>query len=234
MLGERIQVGYSIVPYFNSLLLMNEGSGSTLKDCGGNSNPGILYNGSWTAGKFGCAVVCNGTSTFIDLGTILPRVSWPCALAAWVKFNVTNAQQTIVYMGDGIASGSSTDNFRLFLSTDGKIRAGAWRGSGGGSIASTTVLQPNVWYHLVAWFPIYGYFGIFVNGILEAYGSTGETVSLSTPWYQSIGAWVVPGTGAQEYVNGVIDHAYILDKQTTVQEIQNLYMNPFGMFEEEM
>ena len=54
-----------------SLWLMNEGTGDRVFDLSGNRNDGTLVNNaSWTKGRFGSAIICDGTSDYIDCGDI--------------------------------------------------------------------------------------------------------------------------------------------------------------------
>src|SRR5437773_3247770 len=65
----------------------NEGAGTTVTDASGNGNTGTIGNATWTtAGKYGNALVFNGTNAFV---TISDRASLHLTtgmtLEAWVR-----------------------------------------------------------------------------------------------------------------------------------------------------
>ena len=106
----------------------NEGSGTTVTDRSGNNNTGTLSGATWTtAGKFGRALVFNGTNarvTIPDAPSL--RLTTAMTLEAWVKpAVVTSAWRDVIYKGD--------DTYWLEATSDyNKVPAG-----GGSSVRHT-------------------------------------------------------------------------------------------------
>ena len=82
----------------------SEGSGTTVADLSGNNNKGTLTSGvSWsTQGKFGNALVFNGSSGRVDIVDAPSlRLSTAMTLEAWVNpTTVSSAWRDVVYKGN--------------------------------------------------------------------------------------------------------------------------------------
>ena len=109
----------------------DEGTGTTVADVSGNGNDGTLLNTVWTAGgKFGSALVFNGTSARIaipdsnslDLASAMTIEAWvyPTAVAAWERFvdlSKGQANDNIIFSRNG----SSNELFlQVFLWSDSR------------------------------------------------------------------------------------------------------------------
>ena len=95
----------------------NEGSGTTVTDASGHNNTGTISGATWTtAGKFGGALVFNGTSaqvTIPDAPSL--RLTTDMTLEAWVKpSKVTSAWRDVIYKGNDnyYLEATSTNNSR--------------------------------------------------------------------------------------------------------------------------
>jgi hypothetical protein len=123
----------------------NEDSGSTVTDASGHNNTGMISGATWTmAGKFGGALVFNGTSTQVTIpDASLLRLTTDMTLAAWVKpSKVTNAWRDVIFKED--------NNYYLMATSPTSSRPTGGGRFGGPSIETfgTAALPTNTWTHL--------------------------------------------------------------------------------------
>jgi hypothetical protein len=92
----------------------NETSGSTVIDASGNNNTGTLSSGVTrsTQGKFGSALIFNGTSALVTIpDSPSLHLTTAMTLEAWVKPSaVTSAWRDVIYKGN--------DNYFLEATSD--------------------------------------------------------------------------------------------------------------------
>ena len=81
----------------------NEGTGTTVADASGNGNNGTIANATWTtAGKYGNALVFNGTHALVTINDSASlHLTTGMTLEAWVNpSTVSSAWRDVVYKGN--------------------------------------------------------------------------------------------------------------------------------------
>ena len=123
----------------------NEGSGATVADASGNGNTGTIANAVWTkAGKFGNALVFDGTSSLVTIpDSSSLHLKSAMTLEAWV-----NPSIAVVAQRDVIAKGSDDYFLRGFSSGGGGPGAGATLDSSNITSYGREQLPANTWTHL--------------------------------------------------------------------------------------
>src|SRR6266853_1279183 len=197
----------------------NEGSGTTVADMSGNNNNGTISAATWTtAGRFGNALVFNGTSarvTVPDAASL--QLTTGMTLEAWVfpTATPTNWRAIVDKNVDGYYLMASTDK------GDGPSAGGTWVG-GNQNTYGPSVVEVNTWTHLAATFD-----GetvrLFVNGAEVA--SQAQTTPLAT----TTGTLQIGGDSyPNEFFAGRIDEVRIYNRALTEAEIQADMTNPIG------
>jgi len=188
-----------------------EGSGTTIGDVTGQSNNGVASGTTWsTAGKFGNALVFNGTNAVVTVPNAAAlQLTTAMTLEAWVF-------PTTAPTGWRAVIDKNVDGYYLMASTDNGNRPGAggtWT-NGNKNVFGTSVLPVNTWTHLASTFD-----GttvrLFVNGVQVA--SLAQTVPLATTTATlQIGGDAYTG----ENFAGLIDEVRVYNRALSAAEIQ--------------
>ncbi|MCZ2337360.1 MAG: LamG domain-containing protein, partial [Chitinophagales bacterium] len=211
VIGAATHAGTGAAP--KGFWKFDEGSGFSAFDSSGNNNTGILTNmdttSDWVTGKVGKALDFDGTNDYIatSLTSINPASSAFTA-SAWVKFNSTSAQQTIIQQRDG--SGTGRNLIAFDSSTCGNNKFYSFLGGSCTSTNSTYI--DNVWYHVTVTWDLTT-LKIYINGNLENSG---------TPTAESANGEIIIGIGkdlSSSPMNGLIDHVKIYDYVRTPEQI---------------
>ena len=190
---------------------LTKGSGTTVADDSGNGNNGTISGATWTtSGKYGNALVFNGTNALVTINNSATlQLSTAMTLEAWVNPSVINsAWRDVIYKGN--------DNYYL-EGTSGNVGVPATGGTFGGSDAAlngTGILSANTWTYLAA-----TYDGttlrLYVNGVQVASQAQTGAITTSTNPLQ-IGGDSLYG----QFFQGTIDEVRIYNVALTAAQIQ--------------
>ena len=190
----------------------NEGSGSTVADASGNGNAGTITNVDWTkAGKFGGALVFNGTSSLVTIpDSSSLHLKSAMTLEAWV-----NPSVPLCDAGEMIAKGSD-DYFLGGCSTGGGgPGAGATLDLSKVATYGRAQLPANAWTHLA----------VTYNGSALSLYQNGKKVSTrfnGGDIAESFSPLQVGGNSLLgQYFRGAIDEVRIYNVALTQAQIQN-------------
>jgi chitodextrinase len=194
----------------------DEGTGTAIRDASGQNNNGAATGTTWTTGKFGNALVFNGTSaqvTVPDAPSL--RLTTAMTLEAWIfPTSTPTGWRAIV--------DKNVDGYYLFASTDNGNRPGAggtWT-SGNQNTFGPAPIPVNAWTHLATTFDGTAV-RLFVNGVQVA--SQAQTAALApTTGTLQIGADAYP----TEYFAGLIDEVRIYNRALSPAEIQVDMLTP--------
>jgi hypothetical protein len=183
------------------------------------SNNGTGYGGiSYSDGKFGKAMVFNGTDGYISYGDVAGRSgTLPYTISVWIKLAGTPSDAYSI-----IARENGSDNTReylLYVDTDRSIHLQRYIQGGGSKLdVGTGIKSIGIWYHIVA-----TYDGnnavIYANGIPEGTGAS--SVSIPATNNLSVGSFI--GGTNQFFFNGSIDDVMIYNRALTADEVTALY-----------
>ena len=222
--NKSITVSLTIQPPAGNPGLMaaysfSEGSGSTVADSSGNGNTGQLSGATWTtSGKYGSALVFNGTSAVVNIkdSTSL-HLTTGMTLEAWVNpSTVSNAWRDVIYKGN--------DNYYL-EGTSHRNQYPATGGTFGGTdvpLMGTKALAANTWTHLAATYDG-STLRLYVNGAQVSSLSQSGNLLTSSNQLQ-IGGDSFYG----QYFQGTIDEIRIYNLALTAAQIQSDMNTPVG------
>src|SRR5258705_7733629 len=207
------------VPGLVAAYAFNEGSGTTVADVSGNNNNGTISAATWTsAGKFGSALMFNGTSAQVTVPNATSlQLTTGMTLEAWVFPTGSLASWRAVL-------DKNVDGYYLMASSDPNNRpavGGTWTG-GNQNTAAPTALALNAWTHLAATFDG-ATVRLYVNGVQVA--SQAQTAPLAT----TTGTLQIGGDSyPNEFFAGAIDEVRIYNRALTQAEIQSDMATPVG------
>ena len=197
----------SLVAAYN----FNEGTGTTVTDRSGHSNTGTTRGTTWTtAGKFGGALVFNGTDAWVTVADAASlRLTTAMTLAAWVFPTTTTGKRDIL-----LKEGTNVDIYNLYARNEhGQPESNVFVGGtnriaqGGGGLAA------NVWTHVAGTYDG-ATLRLFLNGVQVASTTVSGAVATSTGPLR-IGGNSIWG----EFFQGRIDEVRIYNDVLTAAEI---------------
>lgn len=186
----------------------NEGTGTTVADSSGNNNTGTIGTATWTAGKYGNALLFNGTTAKVTVNDSASlHLTTAMTLEAWVK-----PVASVVAWKDVIEKGAD-DYYLMASSNNGGLPAAGGKFATS-ALFATSPLPVGVWTHLAT-----TYDGttqrFYVNGVQVSSRPLTGTIGVSTKPIQFGG----DDTFGQ-FFTGAIDEVRIYNRALTAMEIQ--------------
>lgn len=204
--------------------LMNEGAGNILQDISGNRNNGTLVNGAlWSGGRKGSALKFDGTNDYVVVPYNISLYQTTMTVSFWAKSNITNYTTNgyAVSIYDfaatkrmwGIRVNEATDKWNVITSTNGSATT---------THEDTTKSVTTSWAHLVfatpdagdTWYPYY-------NGIPLT------TLAVPAGYSNKSSALQIGGLIGVNAFDGLLDDVRIYNRVLSLQEIKQLYSDPF-------
>jgi hypothetical protein len=210
------QQSLGLIHYWN----LDEASGSTASDAVGGAH-GTLSGATWEVGggTSGSALRFDGSSDYLDIGTLDVESGSGLTLALWFKaddFDVDAARLIAK------ATGKEQENTYWLLGMHGKTGL-RFRVRAGGSTeqlgTSTGVIQTGTWYHAAATYDG-STMKIYIDGAEMASKSKTGAVDTNPSVYAAVGR-LHPTAGAFKY-DGLIDDVRIYDRGLSASEIADL------------
>ena len=204
----------------------NEGSGSTVTDVSGHNITGTISGAAWTAGgRYGNALVFNGSTSFVDLGNPAAlQLTGSMTIEAWI-----NATANPPDDGQIVAKSNDTSGWQFKTSPDtGPHTFGmGLRGSSGlVQRYSSTVRSLNTWYHVAGVYnAAAGTLDTYVNGNIA--NGTLSGVIPASQLNSTVNVNIGRRTGGY-YFNGIIDEIRIYNRALSQAEVAIDMNTPVG------
>jgi PKD repeat protein len=187
-----------------------EGSGTTTADLSGNGNAGSITSGTWRPGKFGNALLFNGTSSLVTINDSLSiDLTTEATLEAWVNPSALGGWRNIIYKEQDIY-------FLMGSTPQGPADFGGTFASG--NVYGASALPLNTWTHLAATYDG-ATMRFYVNGVLaNSRAQTGAIQTSAGPL--TIGGDLVTHDAGPQFWSGLIDEVRIYKRALSASEIQ--------------
>ena len=184
-------------------------------DIAGTNNGALAGGVGFASGMVGQAFQFDGVSGYVyvpSAGSLDPIQG--ATLSAWVYFDAlpSAAGHIMTIIGK---SGFATD-LDLQAEPDNRFHFYAANSQ---SAASTTVIQPGIWYHVAATYSAQASVALYINGIQEGLTPINVTRSANGNPLEIGNSWFWAG----RYFSGRIDEATLYDRALTNAEIQGIY-----------
>ncbi len=211
--------------------VFNENGGDKVYDLSGNTNTGTLTNiafpststSGWNPGRLGPAIVFDGADDYIGVGnTASLSITQAATVEAWIYRNTNTSTRDIIVSKGWYAAGT---NGYVFL-----VRSNYLVGNIGDAVSTQSINGPviseQVWHHVAFTFD-----GSYLKLYLDGSSAATPVVQTLTP-VTNVRDFIIGFdiTGSVYRFNGIIDSVRVYNRALTDAEIQELYINPYGMF----
>ena len=211
--------GATTLPRLVAAYSFDEGTGTTVTDLSGNGNTGTITAGTWTnGGKYGNALVFNGTSAWVTINSSASlNLTTGMTLEAWVNPSLVDGEwEDVIYKGSDDYFLEATSPLDAVPAAGGTFAGADVVAFGGGALAS------NTWTHLAE-----TYDGttvlLYVNGVSA--GSLAQTGNIQTSANPlQIGGDNIYG----QFFQGAIDEVRVYNVALTPTQIQTDMNTPLG------
>jgi len=144
----------------------DETEGETMNDASGNDVNGTLVGApQWQpeGGKVGGALVFDGVDDYVDCGyQESMNLTQAVSVSAWIKLAGPAEDQKIVSNQDNLSGGFKVSIFNNKIELE--VRDSGNMPAQNRSVEGGTVLEPDVWYHVVGTYCLGGSIKTYVNG----------------------------------------------------------------------
>jgi len=218
-LGTPINFAHPLAKGLVGCWLMNEGAGGKIYDVSGNSHDGTLQGGPlWVPGRTGPALSFDGVDDYVNTVALTDLITNDFTISLWVNARDLSGDR-VLYSADT----GGTNRFYLLSSATGsgylKIGLSGWNEEWANSISF------GVWEHYVI--TLDGTAGYIYRAGSEMDSNSSVVVDIpSTNLF--IGAHSTPSN----FFGGSIDDIRTYNRALSAQEVQQLYINPYAMFEQ--
>ena len=199
----------------------DEAEGSNIIDSSGNEFTGTLVgNPQWqpAAGKTGGALAFDGDGDFIECGHDEGlNITGAVTIAAWIKLSKSTEDQKIAGNQDDISGGYKLSIFSNKAEFEVRDSGNILRNNR--FVAGGTVLQPDVWYHIVGTYSQGESIKTYVNAKLDR---VQETLNILAP---SSGTFKIGREPFSDlyWFNGLMDDLQIYSYPLSDTEVATLY-----------
>ncbi|MDD3461918.1 MAG: LamG domain-containing protein [Mesotoga sp.] len=221
--GAQINHSHPLAKGLVGCWLMNEQAGIRCIDSS-------LYNNHGTMVGFGVpansrssqGVKFDGTNDYINLGnTTSLNITGPMTIEAWINTNDIVGTHEIVVKeissADTQYSLRTTDDDLEFVIHDGSQKIAKY----------ANIIQIGMWYHVIGMLNKSN-LSVYVNGVI---GSILGTIGTQTTNTEKVGIGARRPTTPSLFFNGNINKVSIYNRVLNKDEVKELYINPYAIFQ---
>jgi hypothetical protein len=228
--GDNVTLHYNWYRNGTSITLLNlpmDYNGSHTQDISGHARHGVLRNNTMLTplgGKIGTGMNFSGavTEDYIELpsGGGLNNLQ-SGTISLWVKWTGTQdagAGSSYGPITGRQSNGQFSNSIIALNNTDPSIGRIIWRPYtfNGNAVISAVAAGDGVWRHIVIVYSS-GNHSLYIDGALDATGTTAGTVTNNASVPLTIGAW---GSG---YSTSTIDEVIVFNRSLSASEIKTIY-----------
>lgn len=227
-LGTQLNPAHPLSDGLVGCWVMNEGSGLYLHDYSGYGRHGIFGADdkapTWGVSEKGSTVLFAGDDDKI-VGSNFLSLSADCSLLVWFYTNTASPSYECVF--NCRTSADNSDLLGFFLNANGAVHW--WVGGAGGEDTPEGTYVQSQWHCVVITHSLSGVGNFYIDGRLADTAAGKTWVTASTPLL----GWGRYASDTLEFFDGGITCTYLWGTKTlTPQEVQQLYIEPYTMFEQ--
>ena len=228
ILGRQVKWAHPLSKGLVVLWPFNEGTGNKVFDLSGNGNHSNTFVGTaptWTGGKYGSAVLFPGTDEYAEIPDSPSLRSTEITVSIVVNVSAFNAYCGIITKEEysdknswRLYFGAAGNNVRFLIDKLGNLATFGY---------SEAPINLNEWVHIVG-----TYDGtiirLYINGVLK---DSDVFTDGMAQWDAPIRIATLGGVGHTEFLACIVSHATIWNRALSASEVNQLYREPFCMFE---
>ena len=221
-LGSLPSYGHPLAQGLVGLWLMNEGAGDKVYDLSGNGNTGTFVSDPiWSVGKFGPTIYCDGGVAYLD-----------CGAGSSLNFDSGSQDFSVVVWQafDNPAASNHSSVSRLDGGNDGwifrTISGVPWLSLDSKDVKAATAISDTGYHCLAVTIARAGNGQVYIDGI-----ASGNPVAIASEAMVTTANTRIGGSVDGHFCLGNISHVYIYNRALSASEIQELYREPFCMFD---
>ena len=217
--AARLIRGYPLARDLVCCYLMNEGSGTRLFDLSGNNNNGTFAAGaaspSWIGGRFGPALSFAGDDYFTFSSNITFSGAYTIAMWFYVDAWDANYRMMISRGPSGTYEKIGTSNDMAHFLVRSK--------TSGASDATVSLPSTGAWHFLTLTRNSLDKVDLYIDAgpPSRLYGDAAQTGNA---------VWGAIGYSVSQFWNGTLDNVLLCNRALSAQEIRQLYLDQFAMF----
>ncbi|GIE36183.1 hydrolase [Actinoplanes italicus] len=193
---------------------LDEGSGATARDSGGDSHLTLTGDTSWVPGRSGSALTFDGDGDYADTAAPVLDTTKDYSIAAWVTLDRLPGNYATAISQDG----RRTENPFYLQYGQGAF---AFSTPGGNRARLVTTPSLNRWYHLAGVRDhVTGEIRLYVDGQRAATVPAGPDVVSTGPL--SVGRAKYAGNRV-DFWSGAVDQVHAVDRALTDEEVAAIY-----------
>ena len=142
----------------------------------------------------------DGTGDYLSFANSVVAATGDFTIEGWINIDAVGTRRDIFYQN--VTSGSTEGRLIINVNTTGTLSAFVGGTGAPGEIQSSTVVQPNVWYHF-AYVRNSNTFSLYVNGVQEGTQPTSTISIANQPLLIGYNPVQVPATYWKGYISNI-------------------------------
>jgi len=197
-------------------------------DMSGNGNNGTIFGAITYEGIHGSALKFDGIDDYVDVGNDSSlKCDLPLSISCWINLQEIDGTTGVIFQNDKWDYPHGYYGFRLrYKAEDGRLKIAYGDGGLGGpqdrrGKTGSTIISPNVWYHVAGIIRGPADIDIYINGSNDGgYYSDGYGGDIS---YSESSGYISQDGWSKGFFNGIIDEVRIYNRSLSETEIKQLY-----------
>ena len=232
---DYVQINTSLNNYAKNIVAdwnFHEVGGTTTTDIGPNNIVGTINNAQWALSKTSYGLSFDGAQDNVTVNSPPSTLSFGAGgftVSTW--FKTTGGSSTTIILSKGLSELVSGNEYSISIQSNGVILAGIGNGTSAEYVTGTKIVTDNIWHNVILNVdPVGGYISQYIDGVLD--GSVSRTIAWTGTNQPLVFGELAGYPAFNDYsFNGTMDDIVIVNRNLSVNEIQDMYKNIYDQIE---